>query len=309
MTAPNAITTLEKPRKKGSSLRREEAMWGLILILPSTLGIVIFAILPILGSFGISFTDWGGLSLPHWTGLENYKMALGDQKAIESIVRTLVFTTISVPLGLAVSIVLASLIQNLKLDKARTFFRTLYYLPMVTIGVATALLFKLLFGLQGPVNLPFQLFGLEGIDWLGSPNSVLTGIAVYSVWQGAGSSIILFLAALANVPKELYEAAQIDGAQPIRLFWHITLPMISPTIFLVLILSLIGSLQVFEAVLVMTKGGPGDSSLTIAMYIYNTAFKSFRMGYATALAWLLSVGLVVLIVLQWRLQKSWVHYD
>jgi multiple sugar transport system permease protein len=107
----------------------------------------------------------------------------------------------------------------------------------------------------------------------------------------------------------LYEAAQIDGAKAWHLFRFITLPMISPTIFLVLILSLIGSLQVFEAVLVMTKGGPGDSSLTIAMYIYNTGFKSFRMGYATALAWLLSVALIVLIVLQWRLQKSWVHYD
>ena len=309
MIAPSTLNTLEQPRKKGSSLRREEALWGLILILPSTLGIVVFAILPILGSFGISFTDWGGLSLPHWTGLENYKLAFEDQIAIESIIRTLIFTLISVPLGLVVSIVLASLIQNLKLDKARTFFRTLYYLPMVTIGVATALLFKLLFSLQGPANVPFNLFGLEGIDWLGSPSSVLTALAIYSVWQGAGSSIILFLAALANVPKELYEAAQIDGAQPLRLFWHITLPMISPTIFLVLILSLIGSLQIFEAVLVMTKGGPGDSSLTIAMYIYNTGFKSFRMGYATALAWLLSLALIVLIVLQWRLQKSWVHYD
>jgi multiple sugar transport system permease protein len=307
--APSTLNTLEQPRKKGSSLRREEALWGLILILPSTLGIVVFAILPILGSFGISFTDWGGLSLPHWTGLENYKLAFEDQIAIESIVRTLVFTLISVPLGLVVSIVLASLIQNLKLDKARTFFRTLYYLPMVTIGVATALLFKLLFSLQGPSNVPFQLFGLEGIDWLGSPSSVLSALAIYSVWQGAGSSIILFLAALANVPKELYEAAQIDGAKAWHLFRFITLPMISPTIFLVLILSLIGSLQVFEAVLVMTKGGPGDSSLTIAMYIYNTGFKSFRMGYATALAWLLSLALIVLIVLQWRLQKSWVHYD
>jgi multiple sugar transport system permease protein len=309
VNVPSTLTALERQPRKGLSLRREEAMWGLLLIAPSTLGILIFSMLPILGSFGISFTDWGGLSLPHWTGLENYKTAFEDQKAIESIVRTLIFTLISVPLGLVVSVVLASLIQNLKLDKVRTVFRTLYYLPMVTIGVATALLFKLLFSLQGPANIPFQLFGLEGIDWLGSPNSVLTAIAIYSVWQGAGSSIILFLAALTNVPKELYEAAQIDGARAWHLFRFITLPMISPTIFLVLILSLIGSLQIFEAVLVMTKGGPGDSSLTIAMYIYNTGFKSFRMGYATALAWLLSLALVVLIVLQWRLQKSWVHYE
>ena len=309
MTASTATKTPEKHRTKGSSLRREEAMWGLALILPSTLGILVFAILPILGSFGISFTDWGGLSLPSWTGLENYKRALDDSKATESIGRTLIFTIISVPLGLVVAIVLASLIQNLKLEKVKTFFRTLYYLPMVTIGVATALLFKVLFTAQGPINLPLNLLGIQGPAWLDSPGTVLSAIAIYSVWQGAGSSIILFMAALANVPKELYEAAQIDGAQPIRLFWHITLPMISPTIFLILILSLIGSLQVFEAVLVMTKGGPGDSSMTIAMYIYKTGFNYFKMGYATALAWLLSLALVVLIVLQWRLQKSWVHYE
>jgi multiple sugar transport system permease protein len=309
MTASTATARRSKQRGKGSSLRREEAFWGLALILPSTLGILIFAILPILGSFGISFTDWGGLSLPHWTGLENYKLALNDTKAIESIGRTLIFTVISVPMGLTVAIVLATLIQNLRLENVRTFFRTLYYLPMVTIGVATALLFTVIFSAQGPVNLPLRLFGIQGPAWLGSPDTVLTAIAIYSVWQGAGSSIILFLAALANVPKELYEAAQIDGAQPFRLFWHITLPMISPTIFLVLILSLIGSLQVFEAVLVMSRGGPGDSSMTIAMYIYKTGFNYFKMGYATALAWLLSLALVVLMVLQWRLQKAWVYYE
>jgi multiple sugar transport system permease protein len=307
--APTPTTTLEKPRRKGSSLRREEAFWGLVLILPSTLGIMVFAILPILGSLGISFTDWGGLSAPHWVGLENFKQAIADDKAIGSIIRTLIFTAISVPMGLGVSIILASLIHNLKLGGMKTFFRTLYYLPMVTIGVATALLFSVLFASQGPINLPLKLFGLEGPAWLGSPNTVLTAISIYSVWQGAGSSIILFLAALSNVSKELYEAAQIDGARPWHMFRFITLPMISPTIFLVLILSLIGSLQVFEAVLVMTKGGPGDSSTTIAMYIYKTGFTYFKMGYATALAWLLSLALVVLMVLQWRLQKAWVHYE
>ena len=293
------------------SLRREEAFWGFALMLPSTLGIVVFAIVPILGSLGVSFTDWGGLSQPNWVGLENYAEAVQDEKAIAAIGRTLVFTAIAVPLGVVASLGIAALIHNLTAPFAKTFFRTLYYLPMVTIGVATALLWRVLFTGQGPINAPWLLLGLPPPAWLSDPNLVLFAVAIYSVWQGAGSSIILFLAALANVPKELYEAAQLDGANAWEAFARITVPSISPTIFLVLILSLIAGLQVFDAVLVMPTpgGGPGDASTTIALYIYKVAFKFFKMGYGTALAWLLSGALILLMVWQWRLQRAWVHYD
>jgi multiple sugar transport system permease protein len=298
-------------RKRSPSLRREEAMWGLILMLPSTLGIVIFAILPILGSLGVSFTDWTALSKPNWIGFQNYQDAFQDDKAIASIIRTLIFSAMAVPLGVVASLVLATLIHNIISERVKTFFRVLYYLPMVTIGVATALLWKVLFSGSSPLAIPFRLLGLETPAWLGDPNLVLPAVAIYSVWQGAGASIILFLAALANVPRELYEAAQLDGARPWALFRHITAPMISPTIFLVLILSVIGGLQVFDAVLVMPTpaGGPGDSSTTIALYIYKTGFNYFKMGYATALAWLLSAMLIVLMFWQWRLQRTWVHYE
>jgi multiple sugar transport system permease protein len=304
-------TSAAADRKRSPSLRREEAMWGLILMLPSTLGIVIFAILPIIGSLGVSFTDWTALSAPNWVGFQNYQDAFQDDKAIGSIIRTFVFSAMAVPLGLAASLVLAVLIHNIISDRIKTFFRVLYYLPMVTIGVATALLWKVLFSGASPLAIPFRLLGLETPGWLGDPNLVLPAVAIYSVWQGAGASIILFLAALVNVPRELYEAAQLDGARPWALFRHITVPMISPTIFLVLILSVIGGLQVFDAVLVMPTpaGGPGDSSTTIALYIYKTGFNYFKMGYATALAWLLSAMLIVLMFWQWRLQRTWVHYD
>ncbi len=286
-------------------------MWGWILMLPSTLGIIIFAILPIVGSLGVSFTDWTALSAPNWVGLQNYQDAFQDDKAIASIIRTLVFSAMAVPLGVVASLVIAVLLHNVINDRIKTFFRVLYYLPMVTIGVATALLWKVLFSGASPLAIPFRLLGLETPAWLGDPNLVLPAVAIYSVWQGAGASIILFLAALVNVPRELYEAAQLDGARPWALFRHITVPMISPTIFLVLILSVIGGLQVFDAVLVMPTpaGGPGDSSTTIALYIYKTGFNYFKMGYATALAWLLSVMLIVLMFWQWRLQRTWVHYD
>jgi multiple sugar transport system permease protein len=307
----NTGTPATSSPRRASSLRREEAFWGFMLMLPSTIGIIVFALVPIAGSLGVSFTDWGGLSAPNWIGLENYQEAMQDEKAINSIIRTLIFTIMAVPLGLVASLAIATLIHNLIEDRSKTIFRTLYYLPMVTIGVATALLWRVLFTGQSPINAPWLLLGLDPPAWLSDPNLVLVAVAIYSVWQGAGSSIILFLAALANVPKELYEAAQLDGARGWDLFRHITVPNISPTIFLVLILSLIGGLQVFDAVLVMPTpgGGPGESSTTIALYIYKVAFKFFKMGYATSLAWLLSGALILLMFWQWRLQRAWVHYD
>lgn len=294
MTTQAAVT--RPMRTRGRSLRAEEALWGWLLVLPSALGILVFAIVPILGSLGVSFTNWGGLSRPSFTGLSNYTRAIGDERAMQYAVQTLVFAACAVPLGLAVSLGLAAMIHNVRSSLTKSLFRTLYYLPMVTVGVATALLWQ-------------ALFAWMGVNWLTRPDTVLPTVAFFSVWQGAGSSVILFLAALANVPRELYEAAQIDGARPWQLFRYITLPQVSPTIFLVLVLSLIASLQVFETVLFMTKGGPGDSSTTIALYIYQSAFKYFRMGYATALSWLLAFVLIALLVVQWRLQRRWVHYE
>jgi multiple sugar transport system permease protein len=285
------------PRARGRSLRSEEALWGWLLILPSLIGILIFGIVPILGSLGVSFTNWTGISQPQFNGLANYTRAIGDERAWQYSLQTLIFTAVAVPLGLVVSLGLAAMIHNVSSKPGKGFFRTLYYLPMVTAGVATAVLFK-------------SLFTWMGVNWLSRPDTVLPTVAFFSVWQGAGASMILFLAALSNVSRELYEAAQIDGAKPWHLFRYITLPMVSPTIFLVLVLGLIGGLQVFETILFMTRGGePGDSSVSIALYIYRTAFKYFRMGYATALSWLLALVLIVLLVIQWRMQKRWVHYD
>jgi multiple sugar transport system permease protein len=291
------ISTTSPPRARGRSLRSEESLWGWLLILPSLIGIVVFGVVPIVGSLGVSFTNWTGISQPKFNGLANYARAIGDERALQYSLQTLIFTAVAVPLGLIVSLGLASMIHNVKSKPGKGFFRTLYYLPMVTAGVATAVLFK-------------SLFTWLGINWLTRPDTVLPTVAFFSVWQGAGASMILFLAALSNVSKELYEAAQIDGAKPWQMFRYITFPMVSPTIFLVLVLGLIAGLQVFETILFMTRGGePGDSSVTVALYIYRTAFKYFRMGYATALSWLLALVLIVLLVVQWRMQKRWVHYD
>jgi multiple sugar transport system permease protein len=297
MNAQRIGETTPAPRARGRSLRSEESLWGWLLILPSLIGTVVFGVIPIVGSFGVSFTNWTGISQPKFNGLTNYARAIGDERALQYSLQTLIFTAVAVPLGLIVSLGLAAMIHNVKSNLGKGFFRTLYYLPMVTAGVATAVLFK-------------SLFTWMGVNWLTRPDTVLPTVAFFSVWQGAGASMILFMAALSNVSKELYEAAQLDGAKSWQMFRYITMPMVSPTIFLVLVLGLIAGLQVFETILFMTRGGePGDSSVTIALYIYRTAFKYFRMGYATALSWLLALVLIVLLVVQWRMQKRWVHYD
>ncbi|WP_051963185.1 carbohydrate ABC transporter permease [Deinococcus misasensis] len=315
MLIQNAPKT-PKTRAQKSQLRQQEALLAYLLILPSTLGILVFAVFPILASMGISMTSWGGLTQPtfenfknQFTGLQNYQTALSDDRVLRSISHTLTYVLLSVPVGVAVSLGIATLIHNLKSSFLKTFFRTTYYLPMVTIGVAVALLWQLMLNPQGLINLMLGWFGIKGPSWLASPEWVLPAIALFSVWQGSGTSIILFLTALSNVNKELYEAAQLDGATGWNAFLKITFPMISPTLFLVLVLSLISSLQVFDAVLVMTNGGPGDSSTTIAVYIYKTAFQYFKYGYSAALAWILSVFLIVLTLVQWRMQRGWVNHD
>ena len=298
-----------QPRTRRSPMRRQEALLAALLILPSSLGVLVFAILPIAASLGISLTDWGGLSKPNVVGFQNYAAALQDSRATSALSHTLIYVLLAVPSGVIISMTLAVWINNLRSGWLRTVFRTVYYLPMVTIGVAVALLWQVLLAPQGLVNLILGAVGIHGPNWLGSPAWVLPAVAVFSVWQGSGQGIILFLASLASVPKELYEAAQLDGARPFETFRFITLPMVSPTVFLVMVLSLIGALQVFEAVLVLSNGGPGDSSTTIALYIYKTAFTFFKMGYASALAWLLAILLIALMVVQWRNQSKWVNYD
>lgn len=310
MQQTSALVAVSASRRpKASAMRRQESWLALLLILPSTLGIVVFAILPIIASLGISLTNWGGLSTPKFVGLDNYATALSDSRAVSSLSHTLLYVLLAVPTGVAISMLLAVLIHNLQAGWLKSVFRTVYYLPMVTIGVAVALLWQVLLAPQGLVNLILGWLGIHGPNWLGSPNWVLPAVAVFSVWQGSGQGIILFLASLASVPRELYEAAQLDGARAHESFRYITLPMVSPTVFLVLVLSVIGALQVFEAVLVLSNGGPGDSSTTVALYIYKTAFSFFKMGYASALAWMLSVILIVLLVVQWRNQSKWVNYD
>ena len=211
MQASPPILTPALKRARVSPMRRQETLLALLLILPSTLGIVVFAVLPIVASLGISLTDWGGLSRPNFVGLQNYATALQDSRATSALSHTLIYVLLAVPTGVAISMTLAVWINNLRAGWLRAVFRTVYYLPMVTIGVAVALLWQVLLAPQGLVNLILGWLGVHGPNWLGSPQWVLPAVAVFSVWQGAGQGMILFLAALAGSVPLVGGAAWLLG--------------------------------------------------------------------------------------------------
>lgn len=267
-----------------------QGLLGLLLAAPSTGVVLVFALLPMGFSLYLSLTSWGGLGEAEWVGLENYRRLWEDPRFARYLWQTLVYASVAVPLGVALPLLLALAIHHLPGPWA-VFFRTLFYLPLVTGVVATALLIQALVGLF-PQN-PFA-----------RPETVLPALALFGVWQGMGSAVLLYLAGLARLPRELYEAAAVDGAGPWGLFRHVTLPGILPVVGLVAVLASIAALQVFEAVLFLTRGGPGDASTTLALFIYTTAFRYFRMGEAAAMAWALAVFLLVLVLIQRRLERG-----
>jgi multiple sugar transport system permease protein len=239
--------------------------------------------------------------------LENYQAALDDDLFFKSFRVTTVYTFLSVPLGLVGGLLVAWL-MNQKLTGI-TVFRTLYYLPAVIAGVSVALLWQWIFNPNfGLINAMLALVGIDGPAWIYAEAWVVPAFVIMSLW-GVGAPMIIYLAALQNVPTELYEAASLDGAGALRRFWSVTLPMISPVIFLNLIISIINSFQVFTSVYVMTEGGPNNGSLFFVLYIYRHAFQYFNVGYASALAWILFVVIMVLTLIVFKTSRSWVYYE
>jgi multiple sugar transport system permease protein len=290
-------------------LRIGEALWAYVLLSPWIIGLLVFAVGPILASLYFGFTRYDVLSPPVWIGLENYRVALfEDQLFWPSLWRTFEFSIVYVPVGLAGSLALAMLL-NRGLFGTNTY-RTLFFLPSLTPAVATAILWQwLLHPTIGPINAALGAIGIQGPGWLASPKSALSGLILMNVWNSVGSNrMLIFLAGLQGVPEQLLEAAQIDGAGSWAKFWHITVPMISPSILFNLVMGVIGALQVFTSAFVTTGGGPSYATWFLALHIYNQAFKYFRMGYGSALAWIFVLILLVFTWLQLRSSDRWVYY-
>jgi multiple sugar transport system permease protein len=292
--------------KLGRMARREERELYIFISLWIA-GFILFDAGPILASFVISFTDWSALSAPHWVGGANYQRLLVDPLFFKAMGNSLYFGLGSVGLGLVVSFLLALLLNQPVPGIA--FFRTIFYLPSVVSGIAVAILWIMILHQDfGLINSALAWFGIKGPGWLVQPQWAMPALILMSLW-GAGGSMVIFLAGLQSVPAHLYEAAAIDGAGAWSRFWNITVPMMSPVIFYNLIVGFIASIQGFVLVLIMTNGGPANATLMYGLYLYRVAFQFFQMGYASALAWVLLVVIMMITALQFALSRYWVYYE
>ena len=293
--------------KRGPSLRRREAVVGYLTILPWLLGLIIFSLGPIIVSFVLMFMRWEVITPARWIGLANFERLVGDRLIVKALSNTAYYTLLSVPLHLVAALCVA-LLLNVRV-KGSNLYRTMIYLPSQMPAVASSILWFFIFSpTYGLANGILGWFGVPPQKWLWDVSLVKPSLVIMAIWT-LGNAMIIFLAGLQGIPEALYEAARIDGAGTWKLFRHVTLPMLSSTIFFNLTVGIIGSFQVFTNVFVMTEGGPGNASLMLVLYIYRNAFQNFRMGYASLLAWILFAVVLVLTAIQFRLSREWVYYE
>lgn len=288
-------------------MTKRQAVWCYIFISPAVLGLVLFSLGPMIASFVLSFTSYDMLSSPVWTGTENYRDLLADPIFRKSLSVTLIYGVVSVPATMVFALVLAIML-NAKLP-ALKFFRSAYYLPSVISGVAVAMLWKWMFnGEYGLINAALARIGINGPAWLTDEHWALRALIFMSLWA-FGGTMLIYLAGLQGVPKELYEAAKVDGASTFRQHLHVTVPMLSSVTLFNLILGIINSLQVFAEPFVLTQGGPNNSTLLLSVYLYQNAFQYLKMGYASAIAWVAFAIILVLTLLVFRSMPMWVHTE
>jgi multiple sugar transport system permease protein len=291
-------------------LKRREAWWGILFASPFVIGLVLWVAIPTIASLVLSFTNFSGMGDLVWLGLGNFERALTvDSKFFPSWQRTINYAIVSLPISVGAPLLLAMLVNQKVIG--RNFFRAVYYAPSLTPVVALTTLWGWILSQRaGLLNTALRsLTGIDGPAWLGDPDWVIPALIMMVLWASAGgNSMLIFLAALQGVPPELHEAAEIDGAGAWHRARHVTLPMISPTLFFVLVLNVIGFLKAFDSVFNATQGGPAYATYFIALHIYNTSFRYFEMGYGSALAWILLAVTMVFTLVQFRLQKKWVYY-
>jgi len=303
LSQADRLSTITQNRHYGYSWR--EAFWGYLFISPGLLGVLIFTLFPVVFALGISFTNWSILAKPEWVAAANYIKLFKDPVAGKVFLNTLYYTAVSVPLNLVFSLFFA-IILNQKI-RFRSLFRTAYFLPVVSASVAVSMVWMwLLDSNYGLVNTFLVSLHFHPVAWLGNPSTAMPSIIIVSVWKNMGWNMIIFLAALQDVPEDLYDAARIDGANRINLFRFLTLPLITSAIFFTTITGIIGSFQGFDLVYNMTQGGPARSTSVIGYYIWEQAFEYSKMGYGSSLAYALFLAIMVITLIQWRLRRIWV---
>ena len=293
-------------RASRTNLWRNE-LTGLAFISPWIGGFLAFTLFPMVMSLWLAFTQYDLLTPPRFTGLDNFRQMLADPRFIKAVTVTLKYAVLSVPLKLSAALLVAMLLAQ----KIRGIgvYRVAYYLPsLVGSSVAVAIMWRKIFARDGLINSVLRLLGVQGPDWLAHPSLALYTLALLSAWQ-FGSSMVIFLAGLKQIPAEYYEAAAVDGSNRWHMFWRITLPLLSPVIFFNLVMQTINAFQVFTQGFLITNGGPMDETLFYSLYLYQKGFRHFDMGYASAMAWVLLVMIAVVTGLIFKLTGRLVYYE
>lgn len=307
-TTTSALLRDTAPTRTGmSTARRRDLRDGLLFTSPFIFGVLFLWAGPMIYSMYLVTQDWSLITAPKFVGLGNFERLMGDPLVMKSLGNTAFYTFIGVPLQLITAFGLALMLnQNVR---GLSIYRTVYYLPSITPAVAFAVVWIQILNPEfGVLNNILHLFGIPPIKWLFDPTWSKPAFILMSLWL-VGFQMIVFLAGLQGVPKELNEAAAIDGANTWRRFLNVTLPIISPVLFFNLIIGIIGSFQVFTGSFIMTKGGPQDSTLFIVLYIYRNAFEYFKMGYAATLAWILFIIIMFFTAIQFFFANRWVYYE
>jgi multiple sugar transport system permease protein len=305
---PVDVTEVASTAAPGGRRKRGDGRVAAGFLAPSMLGLLAFTAFPIVASLLLGFFDWPVIGDHAFTGLKNYETLVHSSEFKTAIINTVLFVILYVPLNIVISLGLAVWISP-KI-RPRGLYRTIFFIPVVTPVVANAAIFSLILSPNGLVDSLMQSwFGVQAPNFLGSKTWAMPAVVLLSIWQGFGYNMLVFSAALDNVPSDLTEAATIDGASPSARFFRIVLPLITPAIFFAVVLTLISSFQVFTQAYVLTGGGPGNATTTMVVYLYEQGFQFFNLGLASAIAWVLFVIILIITIFQFIGQKRWVHYD
>ncbi|MFB0836987.1 carbohydrate ABC transporter permease [Arthrobacter sp. E44] len=303
-SASAAPVQLRKSKRNGVDARA-----GYTFLLPWLLGFIALTVGPMISSLYLSFTNYNLFEAPKWIGLDNYTTLFQDERFLQSVGVTLSYVVFGTPLKLAAALAVGMLLNSKR--RGQGFYRSAFYAPsLIGASVSIAIVWKAMFGDSGPVDQGLSFFGINLGGWVGNPAMTMPMFILLTVWQ-FGAPMVIFLAGLKQIPGELYEAASMDGAGPVRKFFNITWPMLSPVIFFNLLMETIHAFQVFASAYIISNGdgGPAGSTLFYTLYLYLRGFSDFRMGYASAMAWLLVVVVGIITLIFFRTSKSWVHYS
>ncbi len=292
------------------SPKRSEALAGYLFILPTFIGFAIFILYPLVESLRISFYEYSILGDSFYVELDNYSRLINDSRLRKTYSNTIVFTGFAVFFNAGIGLLLAVFLNRRMPVLMRNFYRSAFFFPILIAHTYIAVIWQYLYQQDtGVINYYLAFLGIDPVPWLSHPSWAMAAIIIMDVWKNTGFAMLVFLAGLQSIPHEYYEAAQLDGANERQLFTRITIPLLSPSIFFILVIFMIGALQVFDSIIVLTDGGPGDATRSVVMYIYQQAFQRLDFGYAAAVSWTLFLVIMAVTLVQFLVSRRWVHYE